>query len=61
MLRRNPHFHSIVLEGGFDEQGTFLYIRATMTRDAVTGRLQDGAAVATLPDNSVLHDGAISG
>ena len=26
MLRWNPHFHSIVLEGGFDEQGTFLYI-----------------------------------
>ena len=26
MLRWNPHFHSIVLEGGFDEQGTFVYI-----------------------------------
>ena len=26
MLRWNPHFHSIVLEGGFDDQGTFVYI-----------------------------------
>ena len=26
MLRWNPHFHSIVLAGGFDEQGTFVYI-----------------------------------
>ena len=26
MLRWNPHFHAIVLEGGFDEQGTFVYI-----------------------------------
>ena len=26
MLRWNPHFHSIVLEGGFDEQDTFVYI-----------------------------------
>ena len=26
MLRWNPHFHAIVLEGGFDEQGTFGYI-----------------------------------
>ncbi len=26
MLRRNPHFHAIVLEGGFDEEGTFFSI-----------------------------------
>jgi len=26
MLRWNPHFHAIVLEGGFDEEGTFFYI-----------------------------------
>ena len=26
MLRWNPHFHAIVLEGGFDEGGTFFYI-----------------------------------
>ena len=26
MLRFNPHFHAIVLEGGFDEEGTFFYI-----------------------------------
>ena len=26
MLRRNPHFHAIMLEGGFDEEGTFFYI-----------------------------------
>ena len=26
MLRWNPHFHAIVLEGGFDEEGTFVYI-----------------------------------
>lgn len=26
MLRWNLHFHSIVLQGGFDEQGTFFYI-----------------------------------
>ena len=26
MLRWNPHFHAIVLEGGFDDQGTFVYI-----------------------------------
>ena len=25
-LRFNPHFHAIVLEGGFDEEGTFFYI-----------------------------------
>jgi hypothetical protein len=26
MLRFNPHFHAMVLEGGFDEEGTFFYI-----------------------------------
>ncbi|MEM6411840.1 MAG: transposase, partial [Pseudomonadota bacterium] len=26
MLRWNPHFHAIVLEDGFDEEGTFFYI-----------------------------------
>ena len=26
MLRWNSHFHAIVLEGGFDEAGTFVYI-----------------------------------
>jgi len=26
MLRWNPHFHTIVLEGGFDEHGSFFYI-----------------------------------
>ena len=26
LLRWNPHFHAIVLEGGFDEEGTFFYI-----------------------------------
>jgi hypothetical protein len=26
MLRFNPHFHAIVLEGGFDEEGTLFYI-----------------------------------
>ena len=26
MLRWNPHFHAIVLEGGFDEEGTFFHI-----------------------------------
>jgi hypothetical protein len=25
-LRWNPHFHAIVLEGGFDGEGTFFYI-----------------------------------
>jgi hypothetical protein len=25
-LRFNPHFHAIVLEGGFDEEGTFFFI-----------------------------------
>ena len=29
MLRWNPHFHAIVLEGGFDDQGTFVYRLAT--------------------------------
>lgn len=26
MLRWNPHYHTIVLEGGFDHDGTFFYI-----------------------------------
>jgi hypothetical protein len=26
MLRWNPHFHCIVLEGAFDQNGKFLYI-----------------------------------
>ena len=26
MLRWNPHYHTIVLEGGFDHEGTFFYI-----------------------------------
>ena len=26
ILRWNPHFHAIVLEGGFDEDGTFVYL-----------------------------------
>ena len=26
MLRWNPHFHTIVLDGGFDEESTFFYI-----------------------------------
>lgn len=25
-LRRNPHYHSIVLEGGFDERGKLVHI-----------------------------------
>jgi hypothetical protein len=25
MLRWNPHFHAIVLEGGFDDEGTFFF------------------------------------
>ena len=25
-LRYNPHFHSLILEGGFDEDGNFIYI-----------------------------------
>jgi hypothetical protein len=29
MLRWNPHFHAIVLEGGFDDEGTFFYIPFT--------------------------------
>ena len=29
MLRWNPHFHAIVLEGGFDNEGTFFYIPFT--------------------------------
>ena len=26
MLRFNPDYHAIVLEGGFDNEGTFFYI-----------------------------------
>ena len=26
MLRWNPHFHAVVLEGGFDDEGTFFFI-----------------------------------
>ena len=26
MLRWNPHFHCLVLEGGFDDEGNFVYI-----------------------------------
>ncbi len=26
MLRFNPHFHAIVLEGGFDKDGNFVFI-----------------------------------
>ena len=26
MLRWNPHFHGLVLEGGFDDEGNFIYI-----------------------------------
>ena len=26
MLRWNPHFHAILLEEGFDEDGTFVYL-----------------------------------
>ncbi|MBD3425701.1 MAG: hypothetical protein GF409_00560 [Candidatus Omnitrophica bacterium] len=26
MLRWNPHFHAILLEGGFDEDGNFVYL-----------------------------------
>ena len=29
MLRWNPHFHATVLEGGFDNEGTFFYIPFT--------------------------------
>ena len=25
-LRYNPHFHSLILEGGFDEDGNFIFI-----------------------------------
>jgi len=28
MLRWNPHFHAIVLEGGFDDEGTFFLSRS---------------------------------
>ena len=26
MLRWNPYFHALILEGGFDGEGTFFYI-----------------------------------
>jgi len=26
MLRWNPHFHAILLEGGFDTEGSFVYL-----------------------------------
>ena len=26
LLRWNPHFHALILEGGFDEEGTFFYL-----------------------------------
>jgi hypothetical protein len=26
MLRFNPHFHAILLEGGFDDDGAFVYL-----------------------------------
>ena len=26
MLTYNPHFHAILLEGGFDDDGTFVYL-----------------------------------
>jgi|GEM_PF-2730389 len=26
MLRWNPHFHTILLEGGFDTEGSFMYL-----------------------------------
>ena len=25
-LRWNPHFHSLILEGGFDEEGNFVFL-----------------------------------
>ena len=28
-LRFHPHFHSLILEGGFDEQGNFIYVPIT--------------------------------
>jgi len=35
MLRWNPHFHAIVLEGGFDDEGTFFFIPFSGLRSMV--------------------------
>jgi hypothetical protein len=37
MLRWNPHFHAIVLEGGFDEEGAFFYIPFSGLQSMVEG------------------------
>ena len=29
-LRWNPHFHSLILEGGFDEEGNFAKLQNTI-------------------------------
>jgi hypothetical protein len=59
MLRWNPHFHAIVLEGGFDDAGTFYYIPFSgldsmieVFRRRVIGMLMDrGFLKADLAEN----------
>jgi len=59
MLRWNPHFHAIVLEGGFDDEGTFYYIpfngldsMIEVFRRRVIGMLMDrGLLKADLAEN----------
>ena len=32
MIRANPHYHGIILEGGFDEEGNFVYLPISDTQ-----------------------------
>jgi len=33
MNRANPHYHGIILEGGFDEDGNFVYLPVSDTKN----------------------------
>ena len=67
MLRWNPHFHAIVLEGGFDDAGTFSYIPFSgldsmieVFRRRVVGMLMDRGFIEDVTDPSILFDEFVS-
>ncbi len=45
MLRWNPHFHAIVLEGGFDEEGPFFYIPFSGLQSMIEAAREEGLEV----------------
>lgn len=54
-LRWNPHIHAIVLEGGFDDEGTFFFIPFSGLQSMV--EVFRRRVIKLLMDRKILNEG----